>query len=105
MAQELQVDLFYFLGHVFFLSILVLLGLIMVTHLGPGQESGPGPRQVQLCSYTSVNTKRRIFKYDQSDGEGTIKSMRRSVEELGTQLNVLGHGSHTPHAEAAMFGM
>ena len=36
--QELQVDLFYFLGHVFLLSISVLLGLIMVTHLGPGQE-------------------------------------------------------------------
>ena len=37
--QELQVDLFYFLGQVFFLSISVLLGLIMVSHLGPGNEA------------------------------------------------------------------
>lgn len=36
--QELQVDLFYFLGQTFFLSISVILGLIMVTHLGPGTE-------------------------------------------------------------------
>ena len=32
-AQELQVDLFYFLGQTFFLSISVILGLVMVTHL------------------------------------------------------------------------
>ena len=35
-SQDLQVDLFYFLGQVFFLSISILMGLIMVTHLGPG---------------------------------------------------------------------
>ena len=34
--QDLQVDLFYFLGQVFFLSFSILMGLIMVTHLGPG---------------------------------------------------------------------
>lgn len=34
--QELQVDLFYFLGQAFFLSISVIFGLIMVSHLGPG---------------------------------------------------------------------
>ena len=37
--QELQIDLFFFLGQVFFISISVVLGLIMVTHLGPGSES------------------------------------------------------------------
>ena len=36
--QELQVGLFFFLGQVFFVSISVLLGLIMVTHLGQGNE-------------------------------------------------------------------
>jgi hypothetical protein len=36
-SQELQLDLFYFLGQVFLLSISILMGLIMVTHLGPGK--------------------------------------------------------------------
>jgi hypothetical protein len=39
--QELQVDIFFFLGQVFLLSISVLLGLIMVTHLGPGAHDRP----------------------------------------------------------------
>jgi Zinc knuckle len=39
--QELQVDVFFFLGQVFLLSISVLLGLIMVPHLGPGAERQP----------------------------------------------------------------
>ena len=34
--QHLQVDLFYIFGQVFFLSISVLMGLIIVLHLGPG---------------------------------------------------------------------
>jgi hypothetical protein len=39
-SQELQLDLFFFLGQVFLLSISILMGLIMVTHLGPreGQQ-------------------------------------------------------------------
>ena len=35
-----------------------------------------------------------------SDGEGAVRSV--GVEELGAQLNILGHGSHTPHAESAI---
>ena len=38
-AQELQVDIFFFLGQAFFISISILLGLIMVTHLGPASET------------------------------------------------------------------
>ena len=37
-----------------------------------------------------------------SDGEGSIKAFRPEIELLGVQLNVLGHGSHTPHAESAL---
>ena len=37
--QDLQVDLIYFLGKTFFMSISVLLGLIMVSHLGQGYDS------------------------------------------------------------------
>ena len=37
-----------------------------------------------------------------SDGEGAVKSVRAGVEELGAQLNILGHGSHAPHAESAI---
>ena len=45
MTQELQVDLFYFLGQTFFLSISVILNLTMVTHLGPGtNKSTTGSR-------------------------------------------------------------
>jgi hypothetical protein len=43
--QELKVDLFFFLGQVFLLSISVLLGLIMVTHLGPGIDRSSSDRQ------------------------------------------------------------
>jgi hypothetical protein len=34
--RALHVDLFFLFGQVFFLSISVLMGLIIVTHLGPG---------------------------------------------------------------------
>ena len=42
--QDLQVDLFYFLGQAFLLSISVLLGLIMVSHLGPGNDATSGDK-------------------------------------------------------------
>lgn len=42
--QELQIDIFYFLGQAFFISISLLLGLIMVTHLGPGIENETSPK-------------------------------------------------------------
>lgn len=37
-----------------------------------------------------------------SDGEASVRAVRSDVEALGVELNILGHGSHTPHAEAAI---
>ena len=37
--QELQIDMFFIFGQVFFLSISVVMGLIMITHLGPAQAA------------------------------------------------------------------
>jgi hypothetical protein len=115
-AQELEVDLFYFLGQVFFLSISVLLGLIMVTHLGPGidrtkdksnsDRQGDGSRakagQSLLTHIQQYHEKGFFIKRVTSDGEPSIKAVRSEVERLGVELNILGHGSHTPHAEAAI---
>ena len=114
--QELQVDLFYFLGNVFFLSISVLLGLIMITHLGPGidrtkdkpvnDRQGEGSRAkagaALVTHITQYHNKGFKIKRVTSDGEGSIKAARSQVEALGVDLNILGHGSHTPHAESAI---
>ena len=37
-TQELQADLFYIFGQVFMLTVSVLMGLTMITHLGPTQS-------------------------------------------------------------------
>jgi Reverse transcriptase (RNA-dependent DNA polymerase) len=114
--QELQVDLFYFLGNVFLLSISVLLGLIMITHLGPGidrskdkptsDRQGEGPQAkagAALVNHiTQYHNKGFLIKRVTSDGEGSIKASRPQVESLGADLNILGHGSHTPHAKSAI---
>ena len=42
--QDLQVDLFYYLGLAFLLSISVLVGLIMVSHLRPGNGPTSGDK-------------------------------------------------------------
>ena len=112
-SQELQVDLFFFLGQVFFLSISVLLGLVMVTHLGPGHEkptSGTkateGSRakagKALLHHLSQYTAKGFHVKTVTSDGEGSVKSVRSNIEELGVNLNILGHGSHAPHIESAI---
>lgn len=120
-AQELQVDLFYFLGHAFFLSISVLLGLIMVTHLGPGSNHDPpaglkagikpdkqttGSKakagQSLLAHIGMYMSKGFVINRVTTDGEPAIKAVKAEVEALGIELNVLGHGSHVPHAEAAI---
>ena len=110
-AQELQVDLFYFLGQTFFLSISVILGLIMVTHLGPGIERSIGSHNEKSRSLAGKALLLHIQQYLSkgfrittvtSDGEGAVKTVRRDVENLGIDLNILGHGSHAPHAEAAI---
>ena len=111
--QELQVDLFYFLGQAFFLSISVLLGLIMVTPLGPGQDSTSSKDKhseksrakagkALLLHLAQYHAKGFRVQSVTSDGEGAVKSSRQEVEELGIELNILGRGSHTPHAESAI---
>ena len=84
----------------------------MVTHLGSGHEEGTGfkpsegPRskagKALILHINQYNAKGFHIRTVTSDGEGAVKSARTSVEELGAQLNILGHGSHTPHAEAAI---
>ena len=37
-----------------------------------------------------------------SDGEPSIKAAIHELEAIGVELNVLGHGSHTLHAESAI---
>jgi hypothetical protein len=109
--QELQVDLF-FLGHVFLLSISVLMGLIMVTQLGPGSNAD-GPDRIGekskfkagralLEHIQQYNNKGFQIKHVKSDGEPSIKAAKSELSSLGVELNVLGHGSHTPHAESAI---
>ena len=114
--QELQVDTFFFLGNAFFISISVLLGLIMVTHLGPGTvphttnnntdkaTSGSKAKAGQsllahLDTYASKG-----FKINRvtTDGEPAIRAIKTQLEHRGTELNILGHGSHVPHAESAI---
>lgn len=108
--QELQSDLFFFIRNVFFLRITVLLGLIMLTHLGPGNDIDPmgnrksqGDRQTKDSkAIAGSSLLDHINKYTASDGEGAIKSVRSDVESLGMEFNILSHRSHTPHAESAI---
>ena len=84
--QELQVDLFYFLGQTFFLSISVILGLIMVTHLGPGTEKVVATSQTIEGSRSKagqaliLHIQQYLAKGFQinlitSDGEGAVKAV------------------------------
>ena len=86
MQQELQVDLFYFLGQTFFLSISVILGLIMVTHLGPGTEKVVATSQTIEGSRSKagqaliLHIQQYLAKGFQinlitSDGEGAVKAV------------------------------
>ena len=131
-AQELQVDLFFMYGQAFFLSISVLLGLIMVTHLGPGSEVGRTGADISVTPNITTTKKAdkknsaqaegskakagksllnhikgyidkgfRISRVS-SDGEPAIKAVSHDLLSLGIDLNVLGRGSHVPHAEAAI---
>ena len=105
--------MFYFLGQTFFLSISVILGLIMVTHLGPGTDkSTTGSRhsdgsrakagKALLLHIQQYLAKGFRMSAVTSDGEGAIKTVRNEVESQGIDLNILGYGSHTPHAESAI---
>ena len=96
----------------FFISISVLLGLIMVSHLGPGNGTGRPDRLDErskaqagkslILHINQYNAKGFRIKRVTSDGEPAINATKQDLEALGVELNVLGHGSHTPHAEAAI---
>ena len=97
----------------FFLSISVLLGLIMVNHLGPGNQATSSHEksaersrskagEALLMHITQYHAKGFRVLTVTSDGEGAVKSIRQEVQKLGVELNILGRGSHTPHAEAAI---
>ena len=91
--QELQVDLFFFLGQVFLLSISVLLGLIMVTHLGPGIDRTVTDRQGQKSkSKVAESLFIHIRQYEAkgfriktvtSDGEPAIRAAKQDLESRG----------------------
>ena len=88
----------------------------MVAHLGPGidrtkdktnsDRQGDGSRakagQSLLTHIQQYHEKGFFIKRVTSDGEPSIKAVRSEVERLGVELNILGHGSHTPHAEAGI---
>ena len=110
--QQLQVDLFYIFGQVFFLSISVLMGLIIVSHLGPGidRSETKGPPAKSRAQAGGALMK-HIKIYDAkgftvstvtTDGEPSVIALRSIFDENNITLNVLGHGSHVPHAEAAI---
>jgi hypothetical protein len=91
-------------------SISVLLGLIMVTHLGPGHDSNSAGAErsrskagkallLHLAQYQAKGF--RVTSVT-SDGEGAVKSSRNEIQALGVELNILGRGSHAPHAESAI---
>ena len=102
--QEIQIDTFFLFGQVFFSSILVLMGIIMTTHLGPFHSHNTKSKAgVTLLDHIeSYQTYGFRIKRVTSDGEPAIKAVRTDVENLVIAMNILGHGSHTPHAEAAI---
>ena len=106
--QELQVDTFFIFGQVFFLSISVVMGLIMTSHLGVHHASSNGEKAKSRSGHCLLE---HIDAYEAhgfsikrvtSDGEPAIKAVKLDVERLGIQMNILGHGSHAPHAESAI---
>ena len=110
--QQLHVDLFYLFGQVFLLSISVIMGLIIVSHLGPGidRSDTKGP-PAKARSQAGAALLKHIRIYDAkginissvtSDGEPSITALRGALAEGNILLNILGHGSHVPHAESAI---
>jgi hypothetical protein len=102
-----QVDLFFFLGQVFFLSISVLLGLIMVTHRGPGIDRSTSDRHGERSkSKAAQSLSLHIRQYEAkgfrikrvtSDGEPSIRAAKQELESNDIELNILGGGSCSMH--------
>ena len=85
----------------------------MVSHLGPGNETTSSNEknaersrskagEALLMHVTQYHAKGFRVLTVTSDGEGAVKSIRQEAEKLGVEINILGRGSHTPHAEAAI---
>ena len=108
--QELQADVFYIFGQAFLLTVSVIMGLLMITHLGPvNTPSQPLPTKTKDQVGLSLldHCDRYItqgFKVTRvtSDGELSIKSVRTELLKRNIEFNVRGHGSHAPHAESAI---
>ena len=106
--QELQIDSFLMFGQVFFISVSVIMGLIMTTHLGTSYNSSNGDKaksRAGLCLLQHIEAYEAHgfrIKRVTSDGENVIKAVKHEVERMGVSMNILGHGSHSPHAESAI---
>ena len=110
--QELQVDLFFFFGQTFFISISVPMGLIMTTHLGPGMDratpDAPSAKSKAKAGealedhISNYRARGFIISIVTSDGEPAIRAMAKELSDQGVTLNVLGHGTHVPHVESAI---
>ena len=98
--QQLQVDLFYIFGQLFFLSISVLMGLIVVSHLGPGidrsETKGP-PAKSRAQAGTALMKHIKIYDAKgftlstvAADGEPSVIALRSVFDENNITLNVLG---------------
>ena len=109
-TQELQADLFYIFGQVFMLTVSVLMGLIMITHLGPTQSPNTRSQsktedKVGTCLLDHIDKyTAHGFKITRvtCDGEPGIKAVKSQLLQRQVELNVLGHGSQTAHAESAI---
>ena len=110
--QDLGVDLFFFFSQVFFISISVQMGLIMVTHLGPGIDritpDAPSAKSKAKAGealeehITSYRARGFIIRTVTSDGEPAVKAMFNQLQGENIILNVIGHGTHIPHVESAI---
>ena len=110
--QHLQIDFFYIFGQVFFLSVSVVMGLIIVSHLGPGinrteQRGIPAKARSRagdaLLSHIALYDRKGFHVSSvTSDGEPSITALHSVLQASSITLNVLGHGSHVPHAESAI---
>ena len=56
-----------------------------------------GPMHIQQYAAKGFAIKRVT-----SDGEASVRAVKSDVEALGVEVNILDHGSHTPHTKAAI---
>ena len=110
--QDFEVDLFFIFDQAFLISISVQMGLIMVTHLGPGIDritpDAPSSRSKANAGealeerITSYRARGLIITTITSDGEPVINAMSHKLQQEGITQNIMGHGAHIPHIESAI---